>query len=100
MTQVSFAQDDNMVKAIPPDRSDQPLRISVLPWRTSRDRAVTDAHRSHAADEGWAIGAITVANEIAWCLSPAVSLSQLSSNPVRGRMGGHTDPEQLSTAML
>src|SRR5262245_51219683 len=98
MTQMPFAEDNNMVKTIPPDRSDDPLRISVLPWRASRDRAVADAHGTHTTDERWAVGTIAVTNEITWYLSPCASLGELPSNPFRIRMGGHTQPQQLSTA--
>src|SRR5262245_21053476 len=100
MTQVPLAEDDNMVKAIPPDRPDDPLRRPVLPWRASRDRAVADAHGAHTTDEGLAVGTIAVSNEITRCISPAVDLGELLGNPFRVRMGGHTDPEQLSTAMF
>src|SRR6266540_5594656 len=33
MAEIPFAEHNNMVKTIPSDRTDQPLRISVLPWR-------------------------------------------------------------------
>jgi len=32
MPEMPFAEHNNMVKTIPSDRTDQPLRISVLPW--------------------------------------------------------------------
>src|SRR5262245_65894589 len=100
MTQVPLAEDDNMVKTIPPDRPDGPLRIPVLPWRASRDRAVVDAHGAYTTDEGLAVGAIAVSNEKTRCITPAVGLGELLGNPFRVRMGGHTQPPQLSTAML
>src|SRR4051794_29382465 len=100
MTQVPFAEDHNMVKAISPDRPDDPLCISVLPRRMRRDRAVADPHGTHATDEGWAVGTISIANEITRYISPAVSLGQLPGDPFRGRMGSHAQPHQLSTAML
>jgi hypothetical protein len=34
--EVPFAKDDDMIKAVPPDQANQPLRISVLPWRPCR----------------------------------------------------------------
>src|SRR5262245_46168324 len=79
MAQVPFAEDHNMVKTIPPNRSDDPLRISVLPWRMSRDRTIADAPGTHTADEDWPVGTIAVANEIPWHLSPAVGLGQLKT---------------------
>ena len=42
---VLLAQDHDVVQAPPADRADQPLRMSVLPGRASRDRVVPDAHR-------------------------------------------------------
>ena len=35
-----LAEDNDMVKAIPSDRPDEPLRMSVLPWRSWCDRPV------------------------------------------------------------
>jgi hypothetical protein len=32
MTEVSLAEHNNVVKALPWDRTDQPFGISVLPW--------------------------------------------------------------------
>ena len=43
-----LAEDNDMVKAIPPDRTDEPLRMSVLPWRSWCDRPVPNAHRANA----------------------------------------------------
>jgi hypothetical protein len=41
MTEVSLAEHNNVVKALPSDRTDQPFGISVLPWgaRRCRERA-------------------------------------------------------------
>ena len=39
-----FAEHDNVVKAFPSDRTDQPFGISVLPWGARRCRPVTNAH--------------------------------------------------------
>src|SRR5437660_7930423 len=37
MAEMPFAEHNNMVKTLPSDRTDEPLRISVLPWRPWRD---------------------------------------------------------------
>src|SRR6476619_6731727 len=39
-----LAEENNMVKALPPDRTDQPFSICVLPWRARRRRSITNAH--------------------------------------------------------
>jgi hypothetical protein len=44
MAEMSFAEHNNMVETIPSDRTDEPLRRSVLPWRSCRDRPIPYAH--------------------------------------------------------
>ena len=43
IAKMPFAKDDHMVKTVAPDRADQPLHVSVLPWRARRDRSVANA---------------------------------------------------------
>ena len=44
LAQVSLAEYDDMIKAFPSDRTDQPFSMSILPWRSWRSRSVTNAH--------------------------------------------------------
>ena len=44
LAEVALAEHDNVVKAFPSDRTDQPFGISVLPWGTRRRRLITNAH--------------------------------------------------------
>jgi hypothetical protein len=85
MAKVLLAKHNDMVKAIPPDRTDEPLRISVLPWRPRRNRPIPYAHCSKTSDEGIAIDAIPIANDISWRLLPAVGLGALTGNPLGTR---------------
>ena len=62
--QVSFAQDENMVEALAPDRADQALRERVLPGAVRRGEDFADSHGLHAAPELLAIDLVTVAEEI------------------------------------
>ena len=39
-----LAQDDDVVQALPSDRSDQPFRVPVLPWQARGGGPVADAH--------------------------------------------------------
>jgi hypothetical protein len=48
VTQVSFAEDDDMVKTFPPDRANQPFRMAILPWRLGRGWPVAKALRPNA----------------------------------------------------
>ena len=59
-----FAEDNDMVKTIPSDRTDEPLRMSVLPWRSwCESWSVPNAHRANATDKDIAIDTIPIANE-------------------------------------
>jgi hypothetical protein len=51
MAEIPFAEHNNMVKTISSDRTDQPLRISVLPWRPWRDRPISYTHCSKPLDD-------------------------------------------------
>ena len=44
MTKMLLAEDNDMIKAVSPDRTDEPLRIAVLPWRPCRDRSIPYPH--------------------------------------------------------
>src|SRR5258708_5691605 len=78
MTEISFAKHNDMVKTIPSDRTDEPLRISVLPWRAWCNRPIPYAHCAKPPDDDISIDAIPIANDISWRLLPAVSLGQLA----------------------
>jgi hypothetical protein len=99
MTQMLFAKDNNVIEALPPDRADDPLRISVLPWRPSRDRSITYAHCSNAPDERIAIRAIPITNEVSRRFVPATGFGQLTGDPFGTRMRGHTEPQKLPARM-
>jgi hypothetical protein len=71
----------NIIKAIPSDRTDEPLTIAILPWQSRRGCPIPNAHRRKTPDEDIAVGAVPIANEIAWPLLPAVSLRQLATYP-------------------
>ena len=95
-----LAEHNNMVKTIPSDRTDEPLRISVLPWRPWRDRPIPYTHCSKPLDDDIAIDAIPIANDISWRLLPAVGFGQLTGNPMGARACGHTQPQKLAAGML
>ena len=51
IVQMPFAKDNDMVEALTSDGADQPLRISILPRRTGRDRPIAYAQGANAPDE-------------------------------------------------
>ena len=74
MAKVPLAKHNDMIQAIPPDRADQSLRISVLPRRSCRSRPVTNAHRMKAAGKNVAVDGVSVTDDVTWCCFPTKGL--------------------------
>jgi hypothetical protein len=92
-----FAQDHDMIQAFSPDRADEPFDVSVLPGRAGRSWSIADAHGSHPAGDGGAVGTIIVANDVSRCLIPGKSLSDLPGDPLGGWVGGDVGPDQTAS---
>src|SRR5246500_3956985 len=86
VTEVALAVYNNVVKAFPSDRTDQPFSISILPRGTRRRRSIANAYRSESADKDLTIGAVPVTNEIAGRLFPAAGCRDLICDPFCGWM--------------
>src|SRR5256886_192206 len=99
MAEMLFAEHNNMVKTIPSDRTDEPLRISVLPWRPWRDRPIHYTHCSKPLDDDIAIDAIPIANDI---VAPVANRKPQSvEGQSNGRSGvRHAQPQKLAPGML
>src|SRR5258707_15353695 len=94
MSEVPLSEHNNVVKAFPSDRTDQPFGVSILPRG-----AVANAHRSKSSDEDIAIGLIAIANQIVGSPFPAESFRNLICNPFCGRMPCDAEPYDLSSAV-
>jgi hypothetical protein len=44
LAQVPLAEYDNMVKAFPPERANQPFHMAILPGRAWRNWPIANAH--------------------------------------------------------
>src|SRR6201996_6865264 len=99
VTEVALAEYNNVVKAFPSDRTDQPFRISILPRGARRRRSIANAHRSKPSDEDLTIGPVPVTNEIAGSLFPAAGFRDLICDPFCSWMRGDAKPENVSPAV-
>ena len=99
VTEVALAKDNHVINAFPPDRPDQPLRISVLPRRPRGCGSISDAHGANTSDEYLTIGSIAVTDEIARSLVPSTGLSELPGDPFRGWMRGGPQPQKPAPVM-
>src|SRR5882672_8542049 len=99
MSEVPLSEHNNVVKAFPSDRTDQPFGTSILPRGAWRRWSVANAHRSKSSDEDIAIGPIAIADQIVGNLFPAESFRNLICNPFCGRMRCDAEPYDLSSAV-
>src|SRR6266436_7630460 len=99
VTEVSLAEHNNVVKAFPSDRTDQPFSICVLPRGTRRCWSVANAHRSKSADKDLTIGPVPVTNEIAGSLFPAACFRDLICDPFCSWMRCDAKPQNMSSAV-
>ena len=94
--QMRFAENDQMIDALAADRPDQPLSISVLPWRSRRNRLVPDTHGPQPSPDDRAENAVPIADEMARRLVPRESLGDLTCDPLGRGMVRHVGPNQMS----
>ncbi len=97
--QMCFPDNDQMIQTFSSDRSDQPFDIGVLPGRAWCRRAIPDAHSFDPSLEHFPIGAIAIANEVFGRRVPRKGLEDLAGDPIRRRIGGHSDMNQLAPFM-
>src|SRR3977135_1280492 len=81
MAKMPLAEHDNVVKTLPPDRTDRPFTISVLPRRSRRGWPIPNAHRPKTADEDVAVECVAVTNDVSRRYFPAIGLGELARNP-------------------
>src|SRR5580704_3013884 len=99
VTVVALAEHNNVVKAVPSVRTDQPFSISILPRGTRRCWSVANTHRSKSADKDLTIGPVPVTNEIAGSLFPAACFRDLICDPFCGWMRCDAKPQNMSPAV-
>src|ERR1700748_2003065 len=93
-TQMFLVQDNDVVQTLAPDRSDQPFGKAVLPRRGRCNWLVSDTHGTQSARDDSAVDSIS--DPIARRRIPRKSLGDLTSNPLRRRVGCDADPDEIS----
>src|SRR5882672_48781 len=91
-----LAEDNNVVQALAPDRSDQPFGKAVLPGRGWCGRLVSDAHGAQSACDNAAIDPISIADEVARSFIPRKCLRYLTCNPFCRWICCDVDPDEIS----
>src|SRR6202048_891080 len=96
--QMRLAQDNDVVQALAPDRSDQPFGKAILPRRGWRGRLVPNAHCAQAGRGDPALDPVAIADEVVRSLIPRKCLRYLTCNPFRRRICCDVDPDEVSAA--
>lgn len=99
VAQMHFAENDQMVQTFPSDRSDQPLNIGVLPWRTWCRGTIPDPHSSDTSPEHLSVSAIAITDEESGRRVPRKGLGDLPSDPVCRWVGSDRDMNQPAPVM-
>src|ERR1700693_1138953 len=95
-----FAEHDNVVKTFPPDLTDRPFTISVLPRRSRRGWPIPNAHRPKAADEDVSRDGVAVTNDVLRRYFPTIGLGELVRNPFSRWVRSHSQPQDLAAIVL
>src|SRR6202051_1516972 len=76
MAKMPLAEHNNVVKTFPPDRTDRPFTIPVLPRRLRPGWPIPNAHRPKAADEDVTVDGVAVTNDVSRCCAPTIGLGE------------------------
>src|ERR1700730_3098241 len=95
-TQMRLAQDNHMIDALAPDRSDQPFSKAILPRRGWCNGPIQDAHGSQSACDDGAIAPIAITDHVPRSTIPKKCLGDLACYPLRRRIGCDVDPDEIS----
>src|SRR6202795_13544 len=91
-----LAEDNDVVQALAPDRSDQPFGKAILPGRGWCNWPISDAHGAKSARDNGAVDPIAVPDHITRSPIPRKCLGDLACNPLRCRVGCDVDPYEIS----
>src|ERR1700724_1680262 len=96
MAEMPLAEHDNVVMTFPPDRTDRPFTISVLPRRSRRGWPIPNAHRPKAAEEDVTVDGGAVTNDVSRRYFPTIGLGELVRNPFSRWVRSHSQPQDLA----
>src|SRR5258705_12495657 len=91
-----LAEDNDVVQALAPDRSDQSLGNAILPRRGWCNWLVSDAHGAKSGWDNGAVDPIAIADEGTRSLIPRKCLYDLAGHPIPGRVRFYAAPAQFS----
>src|SRR5258706_13742196 len=91
-----LAEDNDVVQALAPDRSDQPLGKAILPGRGWCNWLISDAPGAKSACDNGAVDPIAVPDHVTRSSIPRKSLGDLACNPLRCWVGCDINPDEIA----
>ena len=79
-------QDDHLIQTLPPDTSNEPFHIRILPRTLGSGSHFLDAHVLDPLSKGRAVDAIAIAEQIPGSLVPRERFDHLLGCPLGCRM--------------
>jgi hypothetical protein len=98
-TQVAFAQDEDVIQALAPDRADEPLHEGVLPRAGGRGQHFTESHAFHALPERVTVDRVAIAKEVGWPGVVRERVHDLLGRPVCGGVFGHVEVDDAAAVV-
>src|SRR5438093_985023 len=89
--QVAFAENQNVIQTLAPDRADEPLREGILPRAVRGREDFLDPHALHSVPKLFAVDLVAVAQEIGGRGVVRKGIHDLLGGPVGGGMLGHVE---------
>jgi len=93
--EVALAEDHHMIQALPADAADHPLGICILPRTPRRGQDLVHAQVYEPLLKPLAIYRISVAEQVLRSSLPGEGCDELLCCPLRCRMLGHIEMEDL-----
>ena len=97
--QMSLVEHDHVLKALAFDRTDDPLRVRILPWRSRRTDDFFDTHMFDPLAEETAVNSVAVTNQKSWRFVIRKGFDDLLRGPFRRRMCGDVETNNAPTIM-
>ena len=95
-TQMSFIENDVVVKAVSPNRSDEPLHVWIGPGRAWRDEHLVHTETLDATPKYLIVCLIAVTHHVLWRRVPRESLDHLLRGPLGSRVLGNIEVNNLA----
>ena len=92
--QVGLAEDDDVIEALPADRTDQSFRMPVPPGRPWGDRVIAYTYGYKTFPDGVAIAPVAIPDHVVRCLIPREGICELTGDPFRRWMVGNAQRDQ------